>query len=496
MVIKIISSNYYKIFAIIILFVIVFLGSSIYCSKTERDYHTNPNSYIVDQLVNKKVIMHGDFAHGYPLPYKSLIFLLDKWIDKVSKGESKSYNITLILEADTQEVAKLNDFIDTGNWEPFIDYWLPYNTMEWLEFCAELRSLKSQIDSLNTTKHLNPKISFSIFGGESYNVFDNPQSLQISKEEGSKYFVHIRDSLTAKNIIEYLKKNKERKAIIFYGNLHLIKNYVSKNIAGALPDSESYGYYLTHYLKEEFGEDSVLAINQWIVNEKMIENSPFAASKNSNIFVYSKDIPWSNLHPENYDGYILRYEQPSPAHNLSYIFSKNIINADLKRMQFIKKYLPGYLAKGYYDKAEESLKLLTGENYDEMSQWLTWIKENNYDGFLRLDSKEFEDDIYKAYYENPSDRKIKLMLLELGFGPGIMSSQLIPKDEWEKTWREVLPHIKYLNAVGLLWIGTAEEKQKAKGYLSSAVSGVKDGEKFESEDYLKLFRKYYWNVIY
>ncbi len=488
--------KYQNYIAIIISLTMALYFSSIGCGKTDQNYYTNPNSYIIDQLANKRVIMLGDFAHGYPLPYKSLIFLLDKWIDKVSKGESKSYNITLILEADTQEVAKLNDFIDTGNWKPFIDYWLPYSTMEWLEFCAELRSLKSQIDSLNTTKHLNPKISFNIFGGESYNVFDNPQSLQISKEEGSKYFVQIRDSLTAKNIVKYLKENEKRKAIVFYGNLHLIKNYVSKNIAGALPDSESYGYYLTHYLKEEFGEDSVLAINQWIVNEKMIENSPFAASKNSNIFVYSKDIPWSNLHPENYDGYILRYEQPSPAHNLSYIFSKNIINADLKRMQFIKKYLPGYLAKGYYDKAEESLKLLTGENYDEMSQWLAWIKENNYDGFIRLESKEFEEDIYKAYYENPSDRKIKLMLLELGFGPGIMSPQLIPKTDWGKTWKEVLSHIKYLNSVGILWVGTAEEKQRAKRYLASAISGAKDEKKFEPEDYLKFFREYYWKVSY
>jgi hypothetical protein len=487
------NSNNKIVIKLLIIFFILF---SINCSQTEQKYHTNPNSYVVIQLANKKIIMLGDFGHGYPLPYKSLIHILNKWFDKVSRGDSKSYDITLVLEADTQEVSKLNEFILTGNWEPFVDYWLPYNTMEWFEFCSELRSLKLQIDSLNTNGHLNHKISFNIFGGESYNIFDNPQSLQLSIEEGSEYFVHIRDSLTAKNITQYLEKNNNRKTIIFYGNLHLIKNYVSKNIAGALPDSESYGYYLAHYLKKEFGQDSVLSINQWFVNETMIKNSPFAASKDSNIFVYSKDIPWVNLRPENFDGYILRHEQGSSAHNLSYIFSKNIIAADIKRMQFIKEYLPGYLAKDFYDKAEESLKLLTGENFDDIKQWISWFKKDNYDGFLRLESNKFKNYIYQIYYENPSDQKIKLILLKLGFGPLIMSPQLLPKTDWEKTWRDVLPHMKYLNSVGLLWIGTAEEKQKAEKYLSTAVSGVKVGDKLKPQDYLKLYRKYYEGVNY
>lgn len=472
------------------------LTSSINCGAKNKKYHIHPDAYIIKQLEHEKIIMLADFAHTYALPYKSLVSLLNEWAAKVKRGESRVYNLSLILEADTQEAAKLNEFIATGNWNPFIDYWLPYNTMEWLEFCSDLRLLKQQIDGLNTNKYLSHKISFNIFGGEPFNIFDNPQSLMLSKEEGSKYFVNIRDSLTAKNIIEYLRKNRESKAIIFYGNLHLIKNYVSKNIAGALPDYESYGYYLAHYLKKEFGEDSVLTVNQYSVNEAMIKNSPFAASIDSNIFVYSKDIPWKYLYPENYDGYILRYEKASPAHNLSYIFSKNVIAADIKRMQSIKEYLPGYLAKRYYDKAEESLKLLTGKNYKNIDQWLDRINKNNFDGFIRLDSKEFKEDIFHVYYDNPSDRKTKLMLLELGFGPRLMSSQMIPKADWEKTWREVLPHIKYLNAVGLLWIGTTKEKQKAEKYLFNTVRGVNKGEKLEPQDYLKLFRRDYWKVNY
>ena len=197
--------------SIAILFVIILLASSINCGTNKQKYYTHPNSYIIDQLAHKKIIMLGDFKYGYPLPYKSLIALLNKWVDKVKSGESKSYDIILVLEADTQEVRKLNEFISTGKWELFIDYWLPYNTMEWLEFCADLRSLKLQIDSLNENQDFKPGISFILYGGEAGNIFDNPQFLHLSKEEGSKYFVNERDSITAKNIIEYLKRIKMKR---------------------------------------------------------------------------------------------------------------------------------------------------------------------------------------------------------------------------------------------------------------------------------------------
>jgi hypothetical protein len=487
--------RYHQGTALIIL-AIVLLGSSINCGTNNKKYHTNPNSYIVDQLANKKIIMLGDFRHGYPLPYKSLIFLLNKWFDKVKDGDSKIYDISLILEADTQEVARLNEFISSGNWTPFIKYWLPYNTMEWFEFCANLRSLKLKLDSLNAAHDLSNKISFDIFGAEAYNIFDNPQILGLSIKEGSKYFVNIRDSLSANNIIKYMGKYKNRKAIIFYGNLHLIKNYVNKNLAVSLPDSESYGYYLAHYLKEAFGEDYVLSINQWIVNRQMIENSPFSAAKDSNIFVYSKEIPWSNLKPKDFDGYILRHELTSPGHNLSYIFSKNIINADIKKMQFIKKYLPGYLAERYYNEAKESFKLLTGKNFDSLNQRQVRITINSFDGFSRLNSKGFRDYIFNEYFGNPADSKIRLLLWELGFGPGIMNTSMISKDEWDGIWKDVLPLIKYLNATGILWVGTPEEKKEADAFLSTYFQGPDSREEMKPQDYLRYYRRYYYKETY
>ena len=475
------------------LIIIFFLFIS--CSNIQQKFHTNPDSYIVNQLANKRIIMLGDFSHSSPLPYKSLVSLLEEWLKEIRNSKSKDYNIVLALEADTQEVSILKQFLSTGKWKPLFDFWLPYNSMEWLEFCANLKSFTIEIEKLNERKNF-PKINFDILGGESSNIFDHPEFLRYSKLDGSKYFINTRDSISAQIIISYLNKNKNRKAIIFYGNLHLIKNYVSKNIAGALPDSEAYGYYLAHYLKQEYGGESVLSINQYVVNRQMIKASPFSAVDDSNIFVYSQDIPWKNIQPQNYDGFILRHERGTPGHSLANVFSINVIDADIKKMQFIEKYLPGYLAEGYYSIAKRSLQLLTGQNFKTVSEWQSWVKNNKYDGLLRLGSKEFENEIFNLYYNNPTDVQIKLELFTLGFGQEIASRQLSPKSEWERVWKDAIPKIKYLNNVGIYWVGTAEEKQKAKKYLDDFIDTLKYGKITGPEDYLKLYREMFEKVNY
>ncbi len=483
------KNNSLKIFFVVFLFT-----TAINCGVTGKKYYTHPNSYIIDQLANKKIIMLADFAHGYPLPYKSLIFLLNKWIKKVKNGESKDHDIVLILEADTQEVNNLNEFISSGNWKPLMDYWLPYNTMEWLEFCADLRSLNMKIDSLNEQKDFIPKISFDIFGGEVYNILDNPKGLQLSKEEGAKYFVNVRDSLTAKNIIGYLSKNKNQKAILFYGNNHLIKNYVNKNVGKDLPNSETKGYYLAYYLKKRFCGKSVLSINQVKVSQQMIKNSPFAIAKDSNIFIYSQNIPWKNIQPKNYDGFILRNEEMVPSHNLSYIFSRNIIKADIKRMSMFGKYLPGALAERYYNEAFESLKLITGEKFKNLSEWKNWFEKSNYDGFKRLNSNDFAKQIFDEFYQNTNNKEVRNQLYKLGIGIGILDINNIPsKESWKDVvWPEELNYIKWLNTIGMLWVGTTEEKKEAKEFLVRYT-----GKNFsEPQDYLKYYRNFFKKVGY
>ena len=475
---------------------LIILTSSINCEAKNRKYYTHPNAYIINQLAHGKIVMLADFSHGYALPYKSLISLLNEWIYKVKSGESKDYNLSLILEADTQEVSNLKKFLLNGNYESLLKFWLPYNTMEWLEFCADLRALDMKIDKLDEDKSFSHKIHLDLSGGETYNVFDSPKKYQSSKIVGIKFFVNLRDSLASQNIIAYLDKNKNRKAIIFYGSSHLIKNFVRKNVGGILPDSETKGYYLAHYLKERYGEDSVLSINQSWASKQMLENSLFASAMDSDIFVYSKDIPWKNIQPQNYDGFIIRNENLAQSHDLRNIFSVNIIKADIERMQNIKNHLSGALAERYYNEAKESLELLTSQKFNQIKKWQDWLKQAHYEGMERISSKGFEEDIYNKYYGNPTNYQIKLLLQKLGFGTAIMGSQLLPKPNWEAVWKDVLPKIKYLDAVGLLWVGTENEKNEAQKYLSSVVHGIKVGEKLKPQDYLRLYRTDYEKVNY
>jgi hypothetical protein len=181
---------------------------------------------------------------------------------------------------------------------------------------------------------------------------------------------------------------------------------------------------------------------------------------------------------------------------MSNVFSIKVIKADIKKMIFLEKYLPGELAKNYFNRAKESLELLTGLNYDSVSRWQGWIENNHYDGVSRLDSKEFEQELYDTYYRNPNDDKIKMKLYSLGFGQAITGKEMMSKSLWEKEWKSNLNNIKFINAIGLIWVGTDEEKLNAKNYLDSIIKEKQAGENSEQQSYLRFFRNYYMNLNY
>ena len=60
----------------------------------------------------------------------------------------------------------------------------------------------------------------------------------------------------------------------------------------------------------------------------------------------------------------------------------------------------------------------------------------------------------------------------MGFGPAAIDFNFLPtEEEWDNTlWPEIQIQIKFLNAIGLFWIGTEEEKKIAKTYLKTVTS--------------------------
>ena len=435
--------------------------------------------------------MLADFGHCQPLPYQSLISVLNSWLSMVRNQETDQNNLSLILEWDDEIVADINRYIKTGDLEELLDFWLPYSSLEMLEFFFDLRIISEEIIDINKTS--SEKVNFEILGGEVANLFGQPDQLKYSETEAVKAFVNERDSLSANKIISYLHANRAQKALIFYGSLHLIKNKVNKNITNVLNDEDSYGYYLAHYLKKEFGEDLVFTVHQTSIPAREIESSQFADVRDENILVFSRNIPWEKLQPENYDAFIIRHEVFIPEHPLSLIFSRRIIEKDIEKMKFIYPYLPGFQAQRYYDMALNSLKFLTGKNLLTIEEWDNWYEENGFDGLARLNSEAFAREIFDDYYQNYDKYITRQRLFMLGFGPAIMSPNNIPDSTtWKEViWPDVLPKIIQLNAIGINWIGYPDEKAQAMEILLPVSE-----ERTHNSKYLKYWRKGHYNATY
>ena len=98
-----------------------------------------------------------------------------------------------MLEWDDEIVYKINRYLETGNVDELVDFWLPYGSLEMLEFFSDLRQIHLKINLINRTPSERKKIHFSIIGGEVSNLFNDVRLLKQSKYEGVKYFVYKRE---------------------------------------------------------------------------------------------------------------------------------------------------------------------------------------------------------------------------------------------------------------------------------------------------------------
>jgi hypothetical protein len=79
---------------------------------------------------------------------------------------------------------------------------------------------------------------------------------------------------------------------------------------------------------------------------------------------------------------------------------------------------------------------------------------------------------------------------------GFRLSQLLPPPDsatwWQKIWPEEIKHVKFINAVGIFWIGYPDEKAAAKKYLMEFSGQDLD----EPGEYFKWYRKKYYDYDY
>jgi hypothetical protein len=460
-----------------------------------KPYITNPDRHLAQELSTHRILMLADFAHELPLPYHSMISLLSAWLQLAEEQSFEPRNLVLFLEEDDQVAGLIREYLKTGNLDPFLDFALPSTSLERLEFYANLRRLTLRIDSLNKTLPAGKAITLDIQGPEAMNSF-NPTILHSSGGSVDSYFVNRRDSLSAVNAISYLRSHPNQKALFFYGITHLIKNTVAKNVGGHLPEEQSIGNYLAFYLKDEFGENAVMSVNQ--LPRAHMSKMPAEAPSGS-LLVNSEHVPWKPdifadnvMQPANFDALVLRDEVSCPNHPLGQIFSSRTVDACIRRLGKLGPQHSGALATRFYEQALRSLKLISGNSFTGLEQWKLWRASHTLNPMQELKSEKFRHQLTTYYRENAGQPAKMFYLVSLGFPQSLQNSQTLSQDDWNAMLDKTIPETIFLNCIGIVLIGSPKEREVAKNYLFQFTRVS-----FQEPDlYLRWWRQKYYNASY
>jgi len=425
----------------------------------QQPYVKNPYHFVADELSKRRIVMLGDFQHSCILPYHSLITVLKEWKSKLQSEKLINQNLALVVEKNSKEVALIQKYFETGNLDPVLDYNYSVLSLEDLYFLDKLKEIRKEL--------LTVGCNLKLFGFE--DTLDADFIFTRRDRERDLRFVQKRDSLVFEGIKEYIVKNPNDRILVFYGNGHLIGQRVNKMFGTTtLKENESYGYFLAYYLKDLYGNNSVITFNQILLRPSFFDSTKFEGIKNEQFAIQGSDSTLKTPYARCYDWNIIRHEVPSFSHPYGYIFSRTNLDRNLQR--WIK-----YEEKNYnknddniiQNNISESIKLITGKRFTFKGEYKQFLDKNNELCFLRLSTEQLSKDVYGMLTGAPKSMEIRLMLAGMGFGPRVTDTSLLPsKDGWtDHIWPEVITHIKYLNAVGLMWIGTNTEKQVAKKFL-------------------------------
>ena len=251
------------------------------------------NDLLIDNLRAKKIIMLGDGEHGNGYYMRLVTGFLDRWLDQLEKekaslssqGEAQKRDlllhplpkkIILFIETDSIEVDTIRHYMYTSN----ILNWLMgalHNETKWgglrggismdkIEYFNNLKRIEERVRKLNTQDESHP-YDFRIIGAEGVPPIDfimtkdttmRRERRQQTRKEIFEYFVNQRDEISSSNIRKALGTNSDYKALIFYGTGHLLRGRQNKAKIGYIEGvNTAYGYCMAHYLDQHYSRDSV-----------------------------------------------------------------------------------------------------------------------------------------------------------------------------------------------------------------------------------------------
>ena len=457
----------------------------------------SPETEMVRQLSQRRIVMLGDFAHETSLAFHGLISTLHNWLTMVEEGQTERYHLTLFLEEDKQTAHLINQYVKNGNLDPILDYLLPSTTLERLEFYADLRRIATTVDSLNGHRLPSRQISFDVEGPETESVLDTAFA-GLSAREGRLYYVKDRDSLTAINVVSYLNQHPGTNALMFFGNGHLIRNRVQKDFSGVLTTEESKGMFLGHYLKQAFGDDQVFTISCVGRTWSRLRLDEFAER---DAFVLSARVPWkdsppedNDLVPDNFDAFVIRDGFLLPGHPLRFVLSRRVADAAMRRLELLQQYRAGAKGGLSFAQALASLSFLCDTSFSDVENWRTWLDKHPIGGLSRLQSREFRERVFEQSSRTLGTKDFGRHidnLIALGFDSRV-GAPTMTREEWKGYLTAQWPQIVFLNAIGIYWTGYSEESARAREYLVR-VSGE---DLTDPSEYLKWWRREFYGLTY
>ncbi len=479
-----ITSKIFKASGISLLLLIFFiLANKTYSQTDDSLYYTNPDYHVAKELFNKRIVMLGDYGHHQPGPFHHLYGVLNDWF-QICSFKNKNINLTLIIENPASTVYLLNKFIDNGNLNIITDSALTELTLEDLEYFNELRNFSLKVDSLNQN-HSN-KISFCIKSFENESLKRNPRYK--TTRERDLWFINKRDLNTSKGIIDYMKNNPDEKILMYYGTAHLCEGFVDKYLGlrpfgNELSDEEHKGYWLVHYLKNEFGGENVVSLFTLDYYPELIKNLNLVSVSSKEFITKTKNIqlPWEM----NVDYVMVCHTQQLVPNilNISHICSNYVLE---KHVEEFEKY------NEFYETSDRSfiydyIYLLSGEKIVDEQDYFHRISKKEFNCVDWLFSNGFYDAIVKRITSFKFNNEIFYFLSSYGI-PWKYDSPM----SYVYNFENMINRIRFTNSIGIYWFGYPEERIKAKEYLVKF-----SGEDYqEPEKYLQWYRMKYFGCEY
>ncbi|MCU7494332.1 MAG: hypothetical protein HF314_04345 [Ignavibacteria bacterium] len=461
-------------------------------SNAQYDY----NSFFLEKLKDHRVLMLADNGHGETVYMKTVTDFLNYWVDTLEKdikqGNNSKYpaKLYLILESDSEMVADIYRFIESGN--PY-DAVSPTEFMGFqfttgmIEFYYQLGQIHKRIEGINKAIPENKRVSFRIFGPEKVLDLSNWNT-----EKRDQYFLKERDEYSSKKVIDLLEKEPDARAVIFYGSGHFSIMKEKK-----LENSNEQGYYIAHYLNEHFkDEGGIYRVDQmsfdkltWLSKayrmldkNYVIDNSVFeGVAVPNNFFVSSQDASF------------LIFDRNIRMKHISQIPSETLIDCILNKAGMFYN-MNSDLHRGNLFTCLYYLSEVSGREMEvfmlkdsaavmgELDKWKKWRsdwKANMADVIYNQELIKKRID-FLASSKPPVSQRYIYDLSQMTMASIWNKNELAPErkaEYYKKCLNQYSRPMIIEDLINLLWVATKAEKNKAVEYLKKETS-----QNFENEE--------------